>query len=234
MASPGVLEKLGYPAPASCFLFPCASSQQQPNPKETLVFQYWPQSLQDDYQTNYAEKGIPGGSHPLYQWVNGAGRTISFEAIFTAELNTNTSSLLGGLGNARVNLFNPSGRFTVDINAALAKLRSWQLPHYPQGGRRGLVHAPKRLCLVFPGTKLAGTSETITVIMRAGPHTYEAWFPNGEPRAATVPLQFNEIVQLPSGSGGSQVKWIGRSAFEASGRNYHYKGSLAHPPLPRV
>ena len=81
-----VIDYLVADAPQSVYLFPTPVGDL-PNQQEALFFQYWPQTLTDDYQVEYAEHSIPGGTHPLYQWVGGRGRTLTFQAIFTAELN---------------------------------------------------------------------------------------------------------------------------------------------------
>ena len=235
-------------APRSVYLFPTPTSgvdtgqpPLQTAESQPLYFQYWPQSLQDDYQVEYAEHAIPGGSHPLYQWVGGRGRTLSFEAVFTAEINTKRQFTLASdgpaaassaTGNAVANALTPSSVYTVDVAAALARLRSWMMPKYGKGGRLGEVDPPKILTLVFPKTKLGGSqggalTDAVTVILRSAPITYESWFPDGQPRVATVQLTFNEIVQTPSGSGQSQttqVQFIGRDAFEQGGRGYKNRG----------
>ena len=148
-------------------------------PQNILHFQYWPQSLQDDYQVEYAEHSIPGGSHPLYQWVGGQGRTISFQAVFTSEIDEGGAggggSLQGTIG--RRSAFTPSSHYTVNVDAALSRLRGWMLPHYQKGGRLGETTPPPILSLSFRGTKLAGVgggSDVIQVILRSAPITYES------------------------------------------------------------
>jgi len=239
-----IVDNLVATPPQSVYLFPQMSSggflyTVERSKEQALHFQYWPQSLQDDYQVEYAEHAIPGGSHPLYQWVGGRGRTITFEAVFTAEINTTRTSLsqpLAGLGGPLATGaaagFLPSTPYTVDVAAALSKIRSWMLPKYGKGGRLGETDPPKILMLVFPNTKLAGNSDLITVILRSAPVTYESWYPNGQPRIATVQLTFNEIVQSASGGGQSsstKVTFIGRNNFETGGDNYRYRGLPDRP-----
>jgi hypothetical protein len=238
-------------APQSVYLFPTPTSAidglpAQDGTKTPLYFQYWPQSLSDDYQVEYAEHAIPGGSHPLYQWVGGRGRTLSFEAVFTSELNSSRTVDPSGAGgaagraaniaNSIANSFSPSSIYTVDVAAGLARLRSWMMPKYAPGGRLGETDPPKILTLVFPNTKLGGKggalSDSVTVIMRSAPITYESWFPDGSPRIATVALTFSETVQTPSGSGQdktTQVQFIGRDAFETGGENYRNRGLPNRP-----
>lgn len=244
-------------APQSVYLFPTPTGGLNSSPiplpgqdigqRAPLYFQYWPQSLTDDYQVEYAEHAIPGGSHPLYQWVGGRGRTLSFEAVFTAEINTKRggtfapggvagpASAAGAVANAVANSLIPSSIYTVDVAAALARLRAWMMPQYGAGGRLGQTDPPKILTLVFPNSKIGGKgrlSDAVTVILRSAPITYESWFPDGTPRVATVALTFNEIVQTPSGSGqnsGTKIEFIGRDAFEGGSANYRNRGLPNRP-----
>jgi len=225
--------------PTTSGAIPAGSDLVQRQQEEALFFQYWPQSLVDDYQVEYAEHQVPGGSHPLYQWVGGRGRVISFQAIFTSELNTSglgrvnasgfiPSSTAGAVAVAS-NL-TPSNPFTVDVSAALNRLRAWLRPRYQSGGRLGVVSPPPKLTLVFPGTSLNGTSDLITVILRSAPVTIESWFPDGQPRVATVDLTFNEIVQSSSGQGDTtSVEFIGRDNFAEAGRGYRFRGLPDRP-----
>jgi hypothetical protein len=230
-------------APQKVYLFP--SNEFTPstggrilNQESSLFFQYWPQSLTDDYAVDYAEHTIPGGSHPLYQWTGGRGRTISFESIFTSEINTLSatgSSILSRAAAvaaaASISLL-PSSPYTVDVGAALAKVRSWMMPKYSAGGRLGETRPPKILTLVFPNTRLGGSSDLIQVILRSAPITIESWFPNGQPRIATVQMTFNEVVQSPNGGGQSsatRVQFIGRDDFESEGNKYKFRGLADRP-----
>lgn len=187
-----------------------------------LDFQYWPESLQDDYQVEYAEHMIPGGSHPLYQWVGGRGRTISFQAVFTSEVNT--EHLL--LGNVAPVQLTPSSIYTVNIDGALNLLRGWMRPLYgTSGDADGSAAPPKKLVLALPKTRLNGTTVPMNVILRSCPITYEAWFPDGQPRVATVDLTFSEIVQSNSTGSGATVKFIDSTKFARDGKNYNFKSA---------
>lgn len=233
-----IQDRLGNTAPQRVYLFPSADSAIrstsgfQTLPQTTaLYFQYWPGSLQDDYQVEYAEHSIPGGSHPLYQWVAGRGRTISFEAIFTSELQDPTNGALAVATAVGTSLL-PSSDFTVNVSAALAKIRSWMMPLYKSGGRLGDTEPPQILTLAFPGTNLGGTTDMIQVILRSAPITIESWFPSGQIRVATVTLTFNEIVQSSGGSGESsstRVQFIGRDVFETEANKYKFRGLSDKP-----
>jgi len=53
----------------------------------THRFQYFPESISDTKAINYQTKEVPGGSLPLYQYVNSGERMISFTAQFTTDVD---------------------------------------------------------------------------------------------------------------------------------------------------
>lgn len=201
--------------------------------KDVLHFQYWPSTLLDEYSTSYAEHEIPGGSHPLYQWVGGKGRQIQFDAIFTSELNTLRSIPIGEAGQLVSNsLLTPSSPYTVNVAAALARIRSWQRADYKEGGQTGNTSPPPILTLVFPGTKINGrNNDAINVILWSAPITYKSWYPNGQPRVATVSMVFKEVVQTAetSRNAGATIKFVGRSEFEDQGKDYQFSPFTNRP-----
>jgi len=224
--------------PRAAYMFPEMVSSKKAGAAgagdEIFVFQYWPESLDDSYNVEYAQKQVPGASHPLLQWIGGSGRQITFTAQFTAELDMGEER--GGLSrqaNINQNLaavgLMPSDRYTVDIRAALSRLRSFMMADYgtQASGLNSLASPPKKLWLVLEGSLLGGTDDAILVVLRSAPITYESWFPNGHPRMVQVSCTFDEIVQHSSaGKGQSSIKYIGRTPFEQDGRNYRYRGTV--------
>lgn len=180
-----------------------------------LAFQYFPESLTDTKQINIARKEIPGGSLPLYQWVNSGERQISFQAVFTTDVNTYDESgtrqnqnLLERLKAVAVD------RRNVDIVAAIAWLRRCLLPSYLLSGAGvgiPIARAPRTLLLhlLGSGIGLAGggsslvSQHSVLCLMTQCDVTYEAFFPNGVPRIASVSLAFVETPQ-----------WGGRVTFQ--------------------
>ena len=226
-----VIDLLLGATPESAVLFKALTPGTQPDSRDAFTFQYWPATLQDSYEPNYATKQSPGASHALYQWVGGGERTISFEAIFTAEINQ-TRELQGTVVKASRDASEllPSGRYTVDVAAALARIRSWMLPTYAKGGKKGLTEAPPRLWLYLPNMGLGGAKDVITVILKSAPITIEACFPNGEPRVATVQMTFAETVQSPGSDGkGPAINFIDRTSFEKKATDYYYQGASSRP-----
>lgn len=234
---------VGDSAPAPAYLFPAVfgppgggevtrhymQAAGLATSNEIFVFQYWPESVEDTYTPNYGMKQPVGGTHPLYQWTGGNGRDITFTAQFTAEVQTerdrgvsayNPSS--GFLGEI------PSLRYTVDIIAALNRIRSYMLPSYENGPTNiGRAIAPKRLYLVLEGAQLGGDRDEVLCFLRSAPITYEAFFPSGKPRIVQVALTLSEIVQHGEGEGDqSKIMFIDRSPFEEDSKHYRYRGTV--------
>ncbi len=165
--------------------------------KDTFVFQFFPESLSDTQSAIYDTTQIPGGSHPIYQWVAGGARTITFTAQFTSER-------LIPLPVADVlNIYN------VDINGVMANLRYLLYPSYDRTSALK-ARPPKRLFLVIPGTLLGGFVPPVAVIMTDLTFEIQQWHAPGIPKLATASLTFNEIVQNANGG----VRFVGRESFE--------------------
>lgn len=208
MPNPERYELAAPPAQAVAYLFPerfkNASEARAPMDK-TFVFQYWPESVTDQQGVNYSSKEIPGGSHPLYQYVGGGERTISFDALFTSEIEEFDPFSVKHSGI-------PSSRYTVDVRAAIARLESFKLPKYPRNGANGRVKPPPRLILVFPKTNLGRNSDQIAVILKEISWNFVSWFPSGVPRVVQASLSFGETVQRVT-TQGSNIRFIGRETY---------------------
>lgn len=208
--------------------------------QDVFVFQFWPQQLQDNYQPNYATKQLPGSSHPLYQYAGGNGRLLSFEAQFVAEIEEEVTTVpfnqriaaqtLGpaaqvGLGLAAGLL--PSSRYTVDVTAAISSLSRYMYATYNDvNGKKGITEPPQRLILVLPNTNLGrrrGADGILCILLRADV-VRESWFPSGKVRAATVSLQFAEVIQYSAGEG-SNIKYVGADEYDDVASNYLVSGN---------
>lgn len=213
-------------APASAILWPEVDPGTPliPGDSELFVFQYWPETVTDTEAPDYSEKKIPGGSHPLLQWTGGTGREITFTANFTAELDISTSS---DTSLAQVQLL-PSGRYTVDVRAAIARLKSYLRGDYPDGSLNQAVAPPKRAFLCLENMRLGGDRDEILVVLRQAPVVYEASFANGAPRVVQIACTFSECVQRKSADNdnSSQIQFLGRSPFEQSAKTYKYRGTV--------
>ncbi len=234
------LDLLQPPDPQPAFLYPELANIEQLgvanqvnavlSNDEILVFQYWPETISDEYITKWNPKDIPGGSHPLYQWTGGGGRTISFDVVFTAEIDEGLAGRLGGAGRslaaAAPAALLPSSRYTVNVAAAVAKIRSFQMGDYNGGTTLSVSKPPPRLHLVLPGSQIGGDGDSeIFCILLSAPVTYESFFPSGAPRIVTLSLSFAEIVQRGSGQE-ARIRFIGAGGFAKLGKGYKYRGGL--------
>ncbi len=184
-----------------------------------VAFQYFPETVSDSKSINYQTKEVPGGSLPLYQWISSGERLISFSAQFTCDVD------LSGGGNVLATTIAEAiaqesasqalqrrlkaagqSRRNPDIRAAIAWLRRFVLPSYTDQ----LSRAPNKLKLFMPGSGLGlaggamgdianGSRDSIVSVMTQCEVTYEAFFPSGLIRTATVQLAFAQIPQLAGG-----------------------------------
>lgn len=70
-------------------------------PGSDLAFQYFPETITRSRSVDYVEKRGIGGSHPIYQWVSGSGRQVSFTAVFSRDEQPDTpqnaAQIAGGI-----------------------------------------------------------------------------------------------------------------------------------------
>ena len=212
--------------------------------QDIFVFQFWPSQVTDSYTPNWATKQIPGASHPLYQWVGGSGRNISFTANFVAEVReaafvinvpfnkrieaASASGITAKVTNALTAAALPSSRYTVNVSAAIAALQQYLYPTYQKNSAsKGITRPPKKLYLVLPGTKLGRKRNVdgILCILKSANVTMESWFPTGELRSASVGLQFSEIIQHTSGEG-TNIKYIGAEEYFDLAQEYLFTANV--------
>jgi len=180
-------------------------------PNGTLRFQYFPESISDSKSVNWSPKDIPGGSLPLYQWISSGERSISFQAVFTTDIDFSLegAKALLNVSNAvaRSNAPQESTSRNVDIRTAVMWLRRFMMPRYGGNVATGgaLTSAPHKLQLIMPGTGIGwaggagdtqhNTQHHITAIMTACEVEWVQFFPSGFPRIATVQLSFAQVAQ---------------------------------------
>lgn len=204
-----------------------------------LRFQYFPESISDTKGVNWSPKEIPGGSLPLYQWTSSGERGISFQGVFTTDVDfsqegvdTNADALFTALQSQG------QGARNVDIRSAVLWLRRFMMPRYETSSTNvgtPLTRAPHKLRLHMPGTGI-GTShgglsnglhddqDYITAIMLGCDVEWIQFFPSGMPRIATVSLSFAQIAQFN-----------GMISFPAASEKWDdavYKGSLSPKIFP--
>lgn len=180
-------------------------------------FQYWPESIDDDKGTEYAKKQVPGASHPLYQWVAGGERTVSFTAVFTRDHKADPAQ--GGINAAPTADQPREDQLTrnVDLAAAATWFRMHMYPAYSANEIR--VNPPSKLLLYLPNTVMAAdVSDMMACVMTKCSLSYKAWFPDGTPRLLEMGLTFEEIVQI-----GGSVRFVGRESLSTLGKSYGTK-----------
>lgn len=189
-------------------------------------FQYWPETVSDSKVVDYAQKTVPGASHPLVQWVAGGARELSFMAVFSRDHAPSQSLAFGSNSPGVIPAGDvgqlASGQFVtqvredqatrnVDVNAAVAWFRQHLYPGYSDDEVR--VRPPSKLLLYLPRTNVGvGKSDLVPCVMTKADVEWKSWFPDGTPRLAEVALSFLEVVQL-----GGAVRFVGREDFLARG-----------------
>lgn len=171
---------------------------------QLIALQYYPETISDTRAVEWARRQIPGGSHPILTWISGGERVISFTAIFTQDRNPENQSALSqaltgtfdiGISDDKKRNVDadPSGNEQAGIPAAIAYLRSFTYPTYPNGAAK----APPLAIVYLPNSGIIGFGGypgSIVGAMVECNVTYEAMHRNGAPRIAAVSLSFVEAV----------------------------------------
>jgi hypothetical protein len=209
--------------------------------EDARAFQYYPEQVSDNRNVNIEEKYGIGSSHPIYQWVRGSSREISFDAVFSTEdPSTGTSSAMSAVDKISSFIKNPATatasvilgktyedkKHNQNIPAAINWLRAFTYPTYSNG----LVSAPPRCALWLEGSGISSfihtfKTDVITCIMTKCDVTYEAFFNNGTPRIVTVSLQFVETIQV-----GKNWRYVDGKNIKAAGAAYTGPVAAQKPP----
>ncbi len=180
------------------------------------VLQYWPESLEITKSQGWQEKPIPGMNLPLYQWTGGGGRSISFTAVFSRDMDGDIKKI-------------KEDKHNVDIDAAIAWLNLLSSSDYEDLGDMQVAVAPPILWMAFMGSSIGYSGATGNSTGYKGdiaglgvhcilPEVGESrlnWFPSGRPRFAEVSLSFNEVIQV-----GQDVIPYGRDTMKNLAANY--------------
>jgi hypothetical protein len=178
-----------------------SKGEEQLNKDSFQAFQYFPEKITDSRSAEYASKIVPGGSHPIYTFISGGERSISFEAIFTNDNNPVSTA--------------KEQPYSVNIPQALRWLRTATYPTI----KGGISKAPPLVVVYFPNSGISGvedagtgfaaspgfgvsasnlsstTGSKIIGIMSSSNITYEAFHRDGTPRIVTVSIEIKEVVQ---------------------------------------
>lgn len=211
--------------------------------------QYYPESISMDRGVEYAAKHPIGGSHPLYQWIHGAERVLSFDTVFTAEVDlwknseATPVSTVEDIGNKigsflknpltsalSVGRSNDNGKTTVDVASAVAWLMSKTYPLYDKNKS---VKPPPKLALYIPNsgiqTYINGIpiDDTFYCLMTRCSPKYVSFFRSGAPRIVEVGLSFVETVQV-----GNKWGFVSRDTFVyTSGKNERNTSGIKVPKI---
>lgn len=169
-------------------------------------FQYFPEQINDSKGATYATKSIPGGSHPLYQFITGSERTISFSAIFTNDEDPSPPGILDALqGGLDIGIDDLLGsKYNGPASSAVVWLRSFLYPRYSDPIFKQpykTVVAPPVARLYLPNSGIHGSVkgnlilDSIDCIMTQCDIIYETFYRNGAQRITVANLTFNETVQ---------------------------------------
>lgn len=205
----GLNEALGYSTnDKKTDLILTTLDRQTDSPLESFVFQYFPDEVSDTKAVNWQQKEVPGGSLPIYQYINSGERLISFTANFTSDVDylahgqNKAGELYGRIKEAGLE------RRNVDVRTALVHMRNFVLPSYGGESQLGspLTFAPQKIRLLMPnsGIGMYGgfpsgqtiTPDSIVCHMTQCDFQFIAFFPSGLPRIASVSLAFAQSAQV--------------------------------------
>lgn len=190
---------------ASVFLYKLSPKDDKPT-GQTLSLQYWPETFKDDKTPDYQTKKLPGANLPLYSWVGGGERIISFSTTMSTDLDLTKWASRGAGADVDATVISQLKsrgleRRNIDIRAAMLWLRSFQMPTYTKDA----YMPPPKVILVMPGTGIglmAGMvsggvqRDHIYAVMTKCDFEIKASFPNGNPRLVQVDLAFAQIAQI--------------------------------------
>jgi hypothetical protein len=161
--------------------------------EEGLRFQYDPESYNDSKSVEYTPRSVPGSSLPIYQWVNSGERLISFNTLFTADVDTTNEEIRAGI--EKDNLFARNAH----IGSAIGFLRSCMMPTYQSDG----VLAPPVLSLHIPGLPIgiwggisSGMQQEDSIYCQMSQCELEIrarFLQSGAPRIVSVSLVFQQV-----------------------------------------
>ena len=182
--------------PARGWLTPLDHDGDKPINADARAFQYFPESITDSKVNGYQAKEIPGLSHPLYQWTAGGPREIGFTAVFSADLPPK---------DPKANRASESALRSVDVDAAIAWIQSYQYPEYGTSVFASTPSQrpkpPRKIILTLPNVAFnfgrnGSMPDEMNCIMLSAEVSRESFFPSGATRLAKIDLTFGEIIQV--------------------------------------
>lgn len=124
---------------------------------DPMRLQYWPETLAwDRGQIGWQQKMMPGLSHPLFSWTSNGAPTVSFEIVFTADVDPAYMAV-------EYAEFAYAAERNVNINAACAWLNAATNPEYFEQTSQQLVPVspPPIIQLVTEYSPPSSTGESL-------------------------------------------------------------------------
>jgi hypothetical protein len=140
---------------------------------QPIYFQFYPESISDDRALHYEKHEIPLLSNPVPSLSGPSERKISFRLMFSQEKWQNEGVPLDDWD-----------KYNFDVALALQAFRSFT---YPIG-----TTLPQPVRLVLPGTRIGIDTDSVTGLIDKYSITYQAFFPDGQPRLAQLDVDFSE------------------------------------------
>lgn len=153
---------------------------------EPVLFQYFPENVQDQRDNNVEYIKPPGVSLPVPTLSSASARNISMTLTFARERWP---------GRQQVPATDQWDKYNFDVAASLQAIRRYT---YPIGtsvfGLKGGI-TPQPFVLTLPGTRIGIDSDSIAAILTSYNIDYVAHFPDGMPRLARISLGITEILR---------------------------------------
>jgi len=165
-----------------------------------LFFQFFPETISDDRQVDFNEQTLPFLTNPIPTFVSASARNIGFTLQFAQELWVPAGS--GDKNSMRWTKHN------FNVGLAVQAVRSFAYP------LKGFI--PQPLMLTLPGTQIGIDGDSIFCLLKGYSTQYDAFFPDGQPRLASMNLTFQEFTIGISGPRGN----VTRASFDKVYQDY--------------
>lgn len=148
-----------------------------------IFFQYFPDQVTDSRESGIHTESPPGLSDPLPVSAGASQRRISLTAYFSQERWPGPGRRL-----------TEWDKYNFDVGLAVQALRMFAYPagmNIPLVGTTGV--SPQPLVLTLPNTRIGIDSDSISCVLDSYSIRYMSFFPDGQPRMASVDLSFLEV-----------------------------------------
>lgn len=155
---------------------------------DIIKLQFFPESISDSKGVVYSSETPFGASHPIYSFISGDERSISFSVYLSRDMvDTDVKN-----------------EYNTDIDTMIKKMRCYLYPDYKTDGR--LLIPPDRLKLAIVSKHKQKYLNGIYIMTKCDIEVVN-FFHNGDIRLASVDLEFIEVVQGKLG-----INYVSRSS----------------------